>query len=120
MFKVAIVLDKVVRNIGYYETFPEFAPPIIVVEITNYQGVVKEGYVYDVVTGKFTESANTGEPPIIDPPIEPETLEEKVNRLEGIIEQNNLITVDAILGVYEEIIALREEIATAKGTTDNA
>lgn len=65
------------------------------------------------------------EPPDIEQPTKPEhpqpieTLEERIARLETIIEQNNLITVDAVLGVYEELVALREEIA-AKGTTDNA
>ncbi|MEA0556085.1 hypothetical protein U1P98_18695 [Lysinibacillus irui] len=53
-------------------------------------------------------------------PEPPETLEERIARLESIIEQNNLITVDAVLGVYEELVALREEIAATKGTTDNA
>ena len=53
-------------------------------------------------------------------PEPPETLEERITRLESIIEQNNLITVDAVLGVYEELVALREEIAASKGTIDNA
>lgn len=67
----------------------------------------------------FPEVSN---PPIIEPekPESPETLEERITRLESIIEQNNLITVDAVLGVYEELVALREEIAASKGTTDNA
>ncbi|MED4554490.1 Uncharacterised protein [Lysinibacillus capsici] len=49
-----------------------------------------------------------------------ETLEERITRLESIIEQNNLITVDAVLGVYDELVTLREEIAGSKGTNDNA
>lgn len=49
-----------------------------------------------------------------------ETLEERITRLESIIEQNNLITVDAVLGVYDELVTLREEIAVSKGTNDNA
>lgn len=81
MYRVAIVLDKVVRNIGYYETFPEFAPPIIVVDITNYSEIIKEGYVYDVVSGKFSESSDTGEPPVISPPIEP-TVDQRLEAIE--------------------------------------
>lgn len=49
-----------------------------------------------------------------------ETLEERITRLVSIIEQNNLITVDAVLGVYDELVTLREEIAVSKGTNDNA
>lgn len=63
------------------------------------------------------------EPPIIEQPTEPEpteTLEEKISRLFTVTEQNNLITVDAVLGVYEELVALREEVATLKGTSNNA
>ncbi|AHN24357.1 hypothetical protein [Lysinibacillus varians] len=123
MFKVAIVLDKVVRNIGHYEILPEFSHPIIVVDITNYQDIIKEGYIYDVETGNFTESLDTGESPDINTPTEPEpieTLEEKIARLFTVTEQNNLITVDAVLGVYEEVLALREEVAALKGTSNNA
>jgi|GEM_PF-3290553 len=65
---------------------------------------------------------------IIDPEIAPEpepvppveTLEEKISRLFTVTEQNNLITVDAVLGVYEELIALREEVVALKGTSNNA
>lgn len=63
------------------------------------------------------------EPPIIEQPTEPkptETLEEKISRLFTVTEQNNLITVDAVLGVYEELVALREEVAALKGTSNNA
>ena len=61
--------------------------------------------------------------PIIDPEPEPlptETLEEKVTRLESTIEQNNLMSMDVSLSVFEEILALREEVAALKGTTINA
>ncbi|RDV25343.1 hypothetical protein [Lysinibacillus capsici] len=77
----------------YYEPFPEFIP-------------------------RTEEPEVNPELPITPEP--PETLEERIARLESIIEQNNLITVDAVLGVYEELVALREEIAASKGTTDNA
>jgi len=56
-------------------------------------------------------------PTVIEPS---ETLEEKITRLEATIEQNNLITVDSILGVYEELVSMREEMAAIKGTINNA
>ena len=71
----------------------------------------------------FEQSTTVKEPPIIEQPTEPEpteTLEEKISRLFTVTEQNNLITVDAVLGVYEELIALREEVAALKGTSNNA
>ncbi|MFJ7647707.1 hypothetical protein ACIQ1H_09165 [Lysinibacillus sp. NPDC097279] len=52
------------------------------------------------------------------PPVE--TIEEKINNLFSMTEQNNLITVDAVLGVYEEVLALREEVAALKEITNNA
>ncbi len=52
------------------------------------------------------------------PPVE--TIEEKINNLFNMTEQNNLITVDAVLGVYEEVLALREEVAALKEITNNA
>ncbi|UED81960.1 hypothetical protein FH508_0008710 [Lysinibacillus sp. CD3-6] len=58
-----------------------------------------------------------------EPPIEPEpaeTLDEKITKLFTMTEQNNLITVDAVLGVYEEILALREEVAALKGASSGA
>ncbi|MFJ5768154.1 hypothetical protein ACIP9C_22760 [Lysinibacillus sp. NPDC093210] len=51
------------------------------------------------------------------PPVE--TIEEKINNLFNMTEQNNLITVDAVLGVYEEVLALREEVAALKEITNN-
>lgn len=71
----------------------------------------------------YIETIDPDPDPNTETPIKPEpteTLEERITRLESIIEQNNLITVDAVLGVYEELVALREEIAASKGTTDNA
>ncbi len=53
-----------------------------------------------------------------EPPVE--TIDEKINNLFNMTEQNNLITVDAVLGVYEEVLALREEVAALKEITDNA
>ncbi|MDM5245769.1 hypothetical protein [Lysinibacillus sp. G4S2] len=59
-------------------------------------------------------------PSVIDPPTPFEVLEEKITKLEAIIEQNNLIAVDSILGVYEELVSMREEMAVIKGTINNA
>ena len=84
------------------------------------------GYVLsrNPVTEEFYWELVTSEEPELEPEPEPippvETIEEKINKLSTITEQNNLITVDAVLGVYEELIALREEVAALKGTSNNA
>lgn len=82
MFKVAIVLNKIVMNISYYDKYPELAPPIVIVDITNYKGVVKEGYVYDAASGKFTEPSDTVEPPSVEQPTEERTIEQRLEVIE--------------------------------------
>lgn len=95
-----------------------------VIEVDNLQEGV--GILRRAADGMFYyEPFPEPEEPEVNPeqpikPEPPESLEERIARLESIIEQNNLITVDAVLGVYEELVALREEIAASKGTTDNA
>lgn len=68
----------------------------------------------------YEKTTNTFVPPVQLPVRPQETLEGKVTLLEEKIEQFNLINTDISLTVYEEILALREEVASLKGTSGNA
>lgn len=104
----------------YTPFFIEDAVPIVLKDKVSYVDIP------DVMNGILKKDSKSGlfywEIPNKEPePITPvETIEEKINKLSTITEQNNLITVDAVLGVYEELIALREEVAALKGTSNNA
>lgn len=87
--------------------------PIIVPEEGSKSGAVLKK---NQISGLFYWEPIPVEPPVIPP----ETIEEKMNNLFNMTEQNNLITVDAVLGVYEEVLALREEVAALKEITNNA
>lgn len=114
VYKVAIVLNKVVQNISSYKKFPEFAQPIIVVDITNYEGIVKEGYVYEMANGVFSEPNDTVEPPVIEPSPDNESIEGKLDRLEQQLEiqqQQNLILLDVNMTIYEELLVMQERLS---------
>ena len=73
---------------------------------------IDSGYLYDRVSGTFTEPVDS------EPDLPVETMEEKIARLESTTELNSLITIDAVLGVYEEVLALREEVAELKANNE--
>jgi len=80
MYKIALILNDRVQHIGTYKALPQFAPPLVTVDITNYVGEVKEGYLYDEESGVFIESTT----PIPEEPEQqprPPTLEEKLAEL---------------------------------------
>ncbi|WP_421927630.1 hypothetical protein [Lysinibacillus capsici] len=123
MFYVYINEDRTCTVYMIKEYIPESLKDGIVEypTIPEGEGILKaheDGTLYIETIEPETEPDPNTETPIKPEPTE--TLEERITRLESIIEQNNLITVDAVLGVYEELVALREEIAASKGTTDNA
>lgn len=74
MTKYAQILHGKAHWIFESNTTPQFAPNIIIVQITSAMGNVQEGWDYDAETQTFT-------PPIIPVPVqvEPEpTIEEKI------------------------------------------
>lgn len=95
---------------------------LIEAEVPDGYGILRreeDGSFYWELPDKEPEPTPEPEPePEPVPPVE--TIEEKINNLFNMTEQNNLITVDAVLGVYEEVLALREEVAELKEITNNA
>lgn len=75
MYKVATVLNNIVIHIGEYSMIPVFSPPILVIDITDHEGEVKEGFTYDVENNEFTEAENPTQEPEPEPETQP-TIEE--------------------------------------------
>ena len=67
MYKIALISGNTVQHVGVYEIVPQFAPPLVTVDITDYEGEVKEGYIYDAENGVFTESTT----PVPEEPVTP-------------------------------------------------
>lgn len=107
MNKFAEILNGVVGHIYIQEEKPVFAPYIKLIDITAITPLPSAGWYYDELTNTFSEENPNSD--IVEP-----TLEEKIAQLEEVSMTNNLITIDAILSVYEEILALREEIYELK------
>lgn len=134
MYKVAIVINGIVESIGEYERIPVVSPMLIVVDISDYEGTVQKGYIYDSTSGEFTESSNEVPevPEMPEPEISPtpETTDQKLERLleqlamrqkqDEIQQQQNLILVDINLTVYEELLKMKDQLAQVNGATENA
>lgn len=92
---------------------------------------------YNRITGEFTPPAPLPQPDTSTPQPDPtETIEEKLTRLEQMIQTDNLTTFDVLATMYEEIgtntmtqfevmatmyeeiLGLREEMAQLKGGTN--
>jgi|GEM_PF-6423376 len=56
MIKFAEIIDGRVLSIGTSDVLPVLTFPFVVVDISNYEGEVKEGFLYDAEEGKFIES----------------------------------------------------------------
>lgn len=131
MFKIAIVVNGVVDSISEYERIPVVSPMLTVVDISDYEGTVQKGYIYDSTSGEFAES-NNEVPEVPDPEVSPtpETTEQKLERVLAKLEdqqqqnelqqQQNLILVDINLTVYEELLKMKDQLAQVNGATENA
>lgn len=131
MYKVAIVINGIVDSIGEYERIPVVSPMLTVVDISDYEGPVQKGYIYDSTSGEFTESNNeVPEVPVVPESEIPESTDQKLERLleqlamrqkqDEIQQQQNLILVDINLTVYEELLKMKDQLALVNGATDNA
>ena len=65
MITFAEVLNGVVRYVGTADTLPQFAPPLLAVDITAVFPGPKEGWLYDTKSGAFSA------PPPPEPPPAP-------------------------------------------------
>ncbi|ODV57266.1 hypothetical protein [Lysinibacillus fusiformis] len=111
MIRFAETLFDVVTMIGQSEILPVLAPPFNAIDITNYEGRVEAGMKY--VDGKFIDVET--EPEIPEPEIpKVETFEEKMEGWMASKDANDLIILDSVLGVYEEIYAIKEELTKLK------
>lgn len=80
------------------EERPEFAPNIILVEVTGLSPTPQEGWSYNPETGKFSE-------PIIEEPTELRpTLEEKLARMEQQLQDQSLIQLEVLATIFEELL----------------
>lgn len=89
MKRLAQIYNGKVHWIFEAETIPDFAPDIIIKDITNVIPQMQEGWDYDIET----DVATTPIPVIAPPPI---TLDE--------IKDNQLVLMDAIATLFETMI----------------
>lgn len=67
MYTFATILENRVRHLEQSELMPVFSYPMFVIDVTNYEGEVKERYIYDAESGIFTESTT----PVPEGPVTP-------------------------------------------------
>lgn len=91
--KFAQIYNNKVHWIFEAEVMPEFAPDIVIIDITEHPEI-KEGWDYDANADSFSE-------PIVQPVEQTPTLEEQVAQLQG----DNLILMDVLATMYEAMLA---------------
>lgn len=102
MRKYAQILNNKAHWVFEAEEIPEFAPNIVMKDITDVVPQPQEGWDYNQETGWFS-------PPAIAVPPEPSlTLEEQISQLKEdnlILKEDNLIIMDVLATMYEDMFA---------------
>lgn len=100
MKKYVQILNGKAHWIFESETVPQFAPNIVLVEIPL-ASPVKEGWLYNNVTGEFTAPT----PPMPPDGIIPKTVEEIAREIQEKQAWDTLVKFDAMATVFEDLHA---------------
>lgn len=103
--------NEIVTIVAHIDVLPALPLPFRAIDISDYEGDVEVGMRYE--NGVFVHVEEPEEP--VEPEILPvETFEEKMEDWMASKDANDLIILDSVLGVYEEIYAIKEELSKLK------